>query len=307
MLLVLTAADFAAVGPGVWNDWKAEVLTDLYRRTMRHLAGASPTADSEERGHARREQVRAALPSNVDASWFGRQIDALPHGYLFGSAPQKIAAELIGLQTLGAGDVHAAGCYLPESRTVEFIIGTHEQITPGVFHKLCGALASQGLQILSAEINTLAEGMVLDRFYVHDPDYSDEPPASRLEMVNVALVESLRSPKAPAFRKVWRSPAQRTTNLNPLPTRVRTDNSTSDRYTILDIFAADRMGLLYTISRTVFELGLSVSLAKIGTYLDQVVDVFYVTDQNGAKIHDDERLQQISGRLIEAIDAMGQD
>ena len=74
-----------------------------------------------------------------------------------------------------------------------------------------------------------------------------------------------------------------------LPTRVRIDNSTSDRYTIIDVFASDRTGLLYTIARTIFELGLSVSLAKIGTYLDQVVDVFYVTDQAGRKIDDESR------------------
>ena len=62
------------------------------------------------------------------------------------------------------------------------------------------------------------------------------------------------------------------------------------------------MGLLYTITRTIFQLGLSVHVAKIGTYLDQVVDVFYVTDQAGAKIQDEQRLNEIRQRLIEEID-----
>jgi [protein-PII] uridylyltransferase len=87
-----------------------------------------------------------------------------------------------------------------------------------------------------------------------------------------------------------------------VPTRVRIDNSTSDHCTIVDIFTHDRTGLLFTISRTIFDLGLSVSVAKIGTYIDQVVDVFYVTDQAGNKIHDEGRLQEISNRLLEAID-----
>jgi [protein-PII] uridylyltransferase len=87
-----------------------------------------------------------------------------------------------------------------------------------------------------------------------------------------------------------------------LPTVVRADNSTSERFTVLDIFAADRMGLLYAISRTLFELGLSVWVAKIGTYLDQVVDVFYVTDQEGRKIENEERLQHIRTRLLHAIE-----
>jgi [protein-PII] uridylyltransferase len=306
MLLVLTVADISAVGPGVWNDWKSEVLVDLYYRTMRHLAGDSPASDWSER---RRSAIRAALAREPHAHlpWYDRQIDALPSAYLDGSKPEKIAAELKDLRTLQSGDVHAAGRYLTESRTVEYVVGTSEAVAPGVFHKLTGALASQGLQILSAEINTLADGLVLDRFYVVDPDYADQPPAARIESVKRALIESLCSPSgdAPAFRKVWRSDAQsQQQSLNQLPARVRTDNSTSDRFTILDIFARDQMGLLYTIARTLFEMGLSVSLAKIGTYLDQVVDVFYVTDQAGRKIEDEVRLQEISAKLLAAISAV---
>jgi len=310
MLFVLTAADFDAVGPGVWNAWKAKVLTELYQRTMKHLAGDAPTMDSIDELYNAREAIRAFLKSEADGNWFKRQIDALPSAYLRSLSPDKIAAELRDLHTLRPGDVHASGRFLPERRSVEFIVGTQEDITPGVFHKLTGALASQGLQILAAEINTLADGLVLDRFYVHDPDYSGKPPAERIAAVNRSLIDSLRSPKgdAPSFRKIWRSDSRRgTTVLARLPTRVRIDNSTSDRFTILDIFASDRMGLLYTISRALFQMGLSVSIAKIGTYLDQVVDVFYVTDQAGAKITDEPRLQQISAKLLEAINAMGHD
>ena len=176
---------------------------------------------------------------------------------------------------------------------------------PGVFHKLTGALASQGLRILSAEINTLAGGLVLDRFYVVDPDYSEQPATERLQAVERALIEALRSPRedSPAFRRLWRSEAQiHRESLNQMPSRVSADNSTSDRYTILDIFARDRTGLLYTIARTLFELDLSVSVAKIGTYLDQVVDVFYVTDMQGQKIADETRLGQITARLLAAIE-----
>ena len=86
------------------------------------------------------------------------------------------------------------------------------------------------------------------------------------------------------------------------PTQVRIDNSTSERYTIIDIFTADRRGLLYTITRKLFDLGLSVSVAKIGTYLDQVVDVFYFTDSSGNKIENDDRLEQIRTRLLEEIE-----
>jgi len=304
MLFVLTAADISAVGPGVWTDWKAEVLADLYQRTRQHLATDIGSVDPLERQKQRREEVRRRVGTQGSASWYDRQIEALPIAYLYGAPPQKVAAELVDLYGLKPGEVHASGRYLPERRSVEYIVGTREDITAGVFHKLTGALTSQGLTILSAEINTLADGLVLDRFQVYDPDYMDGPPAERLDAVCRQLVQSLKSPNhAPVFRKVWRSGAEKGLDvLERSPTRVRIDNSTSDRFTILDIFTHDRMGLLYSITRTLFELGLSVSLAKIGTYLDQVVDVFYLTDQAGGKIEDEQRLQQISQKLLEAVE-----
>jgi [protein-PII] uridylyltransferase len=277
---------------------------------MQHLAGDAPAIDSAERLEMRRSAVRACLAGEKDLPWFDRQIDALPHAYAFNSPPERIAAELRDLHSISPGEVHAAGRYLPESQTIQYVVGTHEQITPGVFHKLAGALASQGLEILSAEINTLADGLVLDRFYVNDPDYADRPPQERLDSVASALVQSLQSPQgaSPEFRRVWQSAASRDrAALNKLPTRVHIDNSTSDRFTILDIFAMDRKGLLFTIARNLFEMEVSVSLAKIGTYLDQVVDVFYVTDRSGEKIANEQRLQEIAGRLREGIDSMGSD
>ncbi len=305
MLFVLTAADFAAVGPGVWNSWKADVLVGLYRRTMRHLASDSPAVDSYERLKRRRAEVLGLLADEADQKWFSRQVESLQAAYAYSKPSARIADELRDLHKLKPGDVSTRGHYTPETRTLEFVVGTHDNITPGLFHKLTGALASQGLEILSAEINTLADGLVLDRFYVLDPDYAEEPPRHRIEEVEQALVQSLTTPAgaAPTFRKVWRSAATRDrVALAMVPTRVKIDNSTSDGCTIVDIFAHDRTGLLFTITRTIFELGLSVSVAKIGTYLDQVVDVFYVTDQAGNKIRDEGRLQEISNKLLEAID-----
>ncbi|HKD37739.1 MAG TPA: [protein-PII] uridylyltransferase [Pirellulales bacterium] len=299
MLYLLTAADFAAVGPGVLNQWKSEVLADLYLRTMRHLAGDSPSASAEER----RADVLARVGDEPDSEWFAHEIAALPSSLLFSMPAERIADQLRQLQTLMDGEVRIATRYLAETGTVEFLIATHEDITPGVFHKLTGALTGQGLEILSADINTLPDRLILDQFVVRDPDYAAEPPQDRISSINCRLNEALSSEKQPAFRKVWSSSKQQHRDaLSVLPTRVRADNSTSDRYTIIDVFACDRTGLLYTVARTIFELGLSVSLAKIGTYLDQVVDVFYVTDQAGRKIDDDSRLQQIRERLLAAID-----
>src|SRR5262249_2675390 len=158
------------------------------------------------------------------------------------------------------------------------------------------------LQILSADINTLADGLVLDRFRVQDPDFVGQPPAERMDAVEERLKEAAHSDQPPVFRRLWRSAQRRTSeSLQEMPTRVQTDVAASERYTISDVFASDRRGLLYTISRTLFELSMSVSVAKIGTYLDQVVDVFYITDQQGHKISDEGWLDHIRRTLMDAI------
>jgi [protein-PII] uridylyltransferase len=203
----------------------------------------------------------------------------------------------------------AWGRYLRDRGAVEYTVGTYESIVPGIFHRLAGALSGDGLEILFAQINTLRHGLVLDKFYVRDPDYAGEPPAERLEEVSRRLVDSLspQGPARPVVRQVWQR-SGRDKPISPLPVRVMWDNDTSDQATILEIFAPDRTGLLYTITRTVFELGLSVGAAKIGTYLDQVVDVLYVTDAaGGGKVLDPDRMESIRRRLVEAIETFSVD
>jgi [protein-PII] uridylyltransferase len=306
MLYVLTAADLAAVGPGVWDGWKEEIVTDLYHRTMQHLAVDSPATTLGEQLAQRREAVRAWLGEQKDQPWFRRQIESLPIGYLNATPPKQVAADLRLLQNLETGGATAQAQYLPDTQTVQFTIGTSEQVTPGIFHKLTGALSSHGLQIRSAQIYTLADGLVLDRFWVRDPDFAGEPPRQRLEEVQSALVQSLCTPAAapPSFRRTWRVGGDKRVPVAPSQTRVNTDNSTSDRYTIIDVFTHDRTGLLYAIARTLFEMGLSVWRAKIGTYLDQVVDVFYVTDRQHRKVEDESQLEEIRRRLLEVIESL---
>lgn len=306
MLFCLTAADFAAVGPGVWNDWKAEVLIDLFRRALARLGDERATASAAARLEARRTEVLAALAGEADADWFRRQIDLLPDTYLQATRPAQLVADLRRLHALEPGHVVAQGRYWPEAHVVEFSVATHEDVTPGIFHRLTGALSARGLQILSADINTLADGLVLDRFFVVDPDFAAEPPPSRLTEVEQALTASLREPPgaAPTFRRVWRPGPTASSPLPTAPTRVQIDNTSSERYTIVDVFATDRAGLLFTITRTLFELGLSVAVAKIATYVDQVVDVFYVSDLAGRKVVDDERLEEVRRQLLSAIERL---
>ena len=304
LLYVLTCADLAAVGPDVFNEWKRDVLTALYNRALVHLDADRKVITSEEHLKELRAAVRAELGPVADQAWFDEQIEALPVAYYDTHSPAEIARELARLHELPPGEVVVQARYVAENDTLEYTISTHEEVTEGVFYKLTGALTSQGLEILSAEINTLARGLIVDRFVVRDNDFHGRPPRERIEAVQAALRDALLcgSDGAPAFRKLWRSrQGTRPADIAPPPTRVVADNNTSERCTVLDVFATDRTGLLYTIARALFDLGLSVWVAKIGTYLDQVVDVFYVTDRMGQKITDEARLAEICRRVVERI------
>ncbi|MDZ7619937.1 MAG: [protein-PII] uridylyltransferase, partial [Patescibacteria group bacterium] len=303
MLYIHTAADLAAVGPGVLDGWKIEVLTELYHRAMQHLAGDSAVTTVTQQFTTRRQAAQAALGGASDP-WFARQLDTLPEAYLLQTQPDQIAADLQALRATPAGLATAVGRYMPETESVVYTVYTSEDVVPGIFHRLCGALASHGLEIRGAQINTLADRLVLDRFWVVDPDYAGEPPASRIAAVNQTLAAALTAPSAhasPTFRRMWNGAGGTPPTARRAQSRVQMDNATSDRYTILDVFTYDRTGLLYAITRTLFELGLSVWRAKIGTHIDQVVDVFYVTDTEDRKITDPVRLQEIHDRLVEAL------
>lgn len=303
MLYVLTAADLGAVGPDVWDGWKSQVLTDLYHRAMQQLAGDSPATTFDHLYESKREEIRRHLDGAGDEAWYNRNIDALTPGYLSGAAAQQAAADLRLLHDLQPGGVRATANYEEASTTLQITVGTSEAVAPGIFHKLTGALTGLGLEIRSAQIHTLADGLVLDRFWVHDPDYAGPSPAERIEAIGRAVEQSLRLPAGsePSFRRTWQADGQRKMPGPKPQVRVNSDNSTSDRYTIIDVFAYDRTGLLYAVTRALFELGCSVWRAKISTYLDQVLDVFYVTDGNGNKIEDHRRLEAICKRLLEVI------
>ena len=129
--------------------------------------------------------------------------------------------------------------------------------------------------------------------------------ADRLHQVSQALIRAATDTEdtAPKFSRLWNETTQGVGGYVRLPTRVRFDNDTSENFTVIDVFAHDRKGLLYAITRALYECGASVAVAKIGTYLDQVVDVFYVTDlRSGGKIEDEDRVSDIRQRLLEAID-----
>jgi len=307
-LLVLTAADIAAVGPGVLTKWKESLLIELYLRTLPEVAGERESAYGapqvkELASEVAREATKAGR-ERLELEWIESQLAQFPPRYTYGMAPARIAAHLEAIRRLRAGGVLVEEAFNETLGTCEYTVITFDTLTPGLFSKIAGVLAAKGLHILDAQIITRHDRIVVDTFQVVDGDFTGAPPAERRESIARTFgrilkgedtVEHLieRSPRLPAERRM---PSRRQ------PTDVQIDNETSDRFTIIDVFADDRQGLLYVITNAIFRLGLSVHAARISTRLDQVADVFYVSDLDGAKIVDGARLEAIRASLKNGLD-----
>jgi [protein-PII] uridylyltransferase len=326
MLFVLTASDMTAVGPGTWTNWKAELLTDLFAGALQILSGAPPKFREAGRVREIGERVRMLLESSApggarppgaipagdaaspttagEPAWTDEHFGSLPLHYLTATAPEQIARDIIAIRQLAADENVVRGSYDPATNTAEYRIITRDMVGSGIFHKVTGVLTAKGLEILSANICTTTAGIVIDAFRVHDGDHAGPVPDFRMHEIEAAIddVISGRTSVEYLFERHRRRLRREASPVLREPTRVVIDNDSSERFNVIDVFAHDRRGLLYTIASLLLELGLSVSLAKISTHLDQVLDVFYVTDREGAKVNDEARLSDIQRFLSARIE-----
>lgn len=302
MLYLLTAADIQAVGPGTWTSWKAELLRELFDRSMEILAGSRLISGEQERIQLARERAVAHARPLFDESWLQQQCDAMPARYWLTTPPEQVAEHLAGFKQLQPDDVVVTANPVPGRGTFNYTVFTYDAIIPGIFSKIAGSLAARGLQILSAQVYTRQDGTIVDSFEVLDPDYNGPPPPRRIAAVGTAIRDVLRGALTiqELFAKSRRveAPSRR---LVSHATQVEVDNDSSDEFTIIDIFADDRQGLLYVITNAIFEAGLSVHSAKIATRLDQIADVFYVKTREGGKLTDPESVARLKQRILDAV------
>ncbi len=307
-LLVLTAADIAAVGPGVLTKWKESLLIELYLCTLPEVLGERDETAGPERlkqlaGEVARECTNLAAG---ELDWIESQLGQFSLRYLYGTSPKRIAAHLGAVGRLQAGEALVEESFNEELGTCEYTVITHDNLTPGIFSKIAGVMTAQGLQILDAQIVTRDDGVVVDTFQVSDPDYAGVPPVERRASIAATIVRVLKGEEEVErlMRRNTRLFAVRRLPTTRQETEVQIDNETCDRSTIIDVFADDTQGLLYAIARSILHLDLSVHAARISLRheLDQVADVIYVTDQHGAKIKDHARLGAIRATIKQDID-----
>ena len=306
LLVVHTYCDLVAVGPGVATDWKLGLIEDLYKRTRRYFdSGALPGSPDDPEIESKRDKVREHL-EEIGATDFGRKLIAeLPLSLLSRGEPEHVAAELDLLSKNFAEGGRGAICnaqYDPRWKAMRYtVIRREDDRSIGTFARATGALSTSGLTIMRAQIEMVGE-YAWDDFWATDPDSPEgESEPQRVTEVCQRVCQLLDSPDQPlpSYRKKWGSHRSREPDsVNVLPRKVVFDNQTVDRYTILSFFAYDDVGLLYRLASVLAEQRLVLYFAKIDTHLDQVADVFYVTEQDGSKVLDSNRQLEIREALL---------
>lgn len=317
LMYLLTIADLKGVGPGIWNDWKEELLTGLYDRLMILLSGKQSQHGEEKR----REQLKTQIlkqylqieggvrNTSAQARWVLDQVDQLPSHYWQNTPTEQIVADLVEISQLDDGEIKISGHYVPQTNTVEYRIVTQSKQAEGLFHRTVGVLTAWHQAILSAKIITTFEGYVIDTFQVEDPDFDEAVPETRMEELIAAIRKGIANRKSlkPVFQKHMRFTTSEAAPVSNEPFRIQVDNESASHCTIISIFAHDRRGLLYTIARCLDDLELPVMVAMIATNVDQVADVFYVVNKSGSKITDESELRRIDEYLKSEIREFNQE
>ncbi len=173
----------------------------------------------------------------------------------------------------------------------------------GVFSKIAGTLTSKNINILGAQIYTRLDGVAIDTLQVSTVDGKlilDEGMLKRFEQDLLNVLEGERTvEELLSVRQRLNIPQER--GGFRVPTKVEIDNTLSDTHTIIEVMTIDRLGVLYDITKTLFDLKLDIYIAKISTEGKTVIDVFYVTDINGGKVLDKDNLEAIKNSLLNAL------
>ncbi len=310
-LYLLTYADMRAVGPGVWSTWRDTLVTELYVRAREFFAkGVFEAEDPAARAARLQGRVRETAPAEAVPA-LDVLFRTMPASYFLTTPEETIVAHAELRRQFGeretAGERPAVATQLghvPEREYTEFAVCTRDRA--GLFAMLSGVLAAHGLNILAARITTSRDGVALDVFRLSHEGSDIALDAERWERVEHALRGVLGGEiDVEALVERSRRPSRFARPRRPVPTRIEIDNTVSREHTVLDVYTADRVGLLFTITNCLYHLGLEIHLAKITTMVDQVLDVFYVTDHQGRKIEDPARLEAIREALARALEIDG--
>jgi [protein-PII] uridylyltransferase len=292
-LYLLAKADAVATGPAAWTPWRRTLIRELVAKVQHVLERGEMGERLATRLTDRVERIREVLGNEPEAD-VERFVLRMPRGYFLTVEPSQAARHFRTITpALGANEVRTATANGVRPGTYEVLVVAIDR--PGVLSWISGALAIGGISILSAQVFTTEDGTAVDLFEVEGA-FEPEITESRWRAFRSTLRRTIEGSislehRVDEKRRSYPSPKVTT------PVTVQVDNHASDFFTVVEVGAPDRIGLLYDITRVFADLKLDVHLAKVATYAGRVVDAFYVRDGVGRKIEDPVQLGEIESAL----------
>ena len=297
LLTILTTADIRAVGPGVWNGWKAQLLRTLYYETEPALTGGFSEVDRARRVAAAQAEFKAQLPDWPPGE-LDRYISRLyPAYWLKVDPPRRVSQARFVRATEAAGRSLATDVGFDATRGVtELTVLAPDH--PWLLSFLAGACAATGANIVDAQIYTTTDGMALDTIAITREFDRDEDEQRRADRIAAAIEKALQGDLRLPDVVAKRGPAKGRIRAFAIEPEVIINNQWSNRYTVVEVSGLDRPGLLYEMTATLSRLNLNIASAHVATFGERAVDVFYVTDLMGAKISSPARNAAVKRALL---------
>ena len=306
-LYLLTFADIRASSPTGWTEWKGQLLRELFERTSEFLeTGSDDPLVALEQIEARVERRQDAARGELRGLGVGEARIAdffaiMPRRYFVSHSPRQIARHALVVLAWTPEKVISHSVREVRGGITEFILCTAD--VHGLYATVSGVLAAKGINILGSHVYTARSGLALEVYRVATPAGGPEEQRDTWKavasMVHGALsglldLDDLIRRRRRSLLKASPLPPA------PRPAEVEISNAESDFYTIVDVSANDRLGLLYDLTRTIASHGLEIYISKAATVMDQIADTFYLKDAEGKKILDAERIEGLRRDLLRA-------
>lgn len=299
LLFLLTYADMNAVGGATFNEWKNNLLKELYTKSESALLNENIQDEFDIVVARRRKKIEERcknLPEILETSL------TIDDEYLYSTKAVHVIRYLeLAQMVKNEQDIIVELDTREDMNTIEVIVCTRDKV--GLLSKICGALASLTYNIKWAKIYTLDSNVTIDNIMIDNPFSGKKMPEAKQEALKQRIKETILDNRN-IEKQITQteSPIKSLTPVFSKKNKIVFDNDVSTQYTVIDIYAKDRIGLLYDILCTFSKLELSVARAKISTDVDRVVDSFYLTDWNGCKIENKSTLDVIQEELSKEIE-----
>lgn len=312
LLTLLTFADSQATSDKLWNGFKDSLLWALHRKARRVLAGGTEFQLAKARQRElRRDEVCKALPQRLSEKEANAHLKKMSSRYLRIHSAEEIVE-----------DVDLAHRFMRRR------LSDHDPLAPvfkarhekdqgctvvkictwdrgGLFGNIAGCLSAVGLNILSAQIFTRTDGIVFDLFSVVDGTTGALASAKKLDAFKTLLERLLIGKDVNLDQLIRRQQSAHTLfqayTGETIETQVRLDNGAAHNRTVIEVESEDRVGVLFVLSRALFELELYISAARICTEKGAAIDAFYVREYDGKKLLSKSRQDEVMKALTEAV------